>query len=96
MAAMEQLKQDDSRRENPNFRQEDYDASIDALKGITALHRDKKVQQRLKDMGVKVGTKEYNTALADLYNLHSKLTENKKELDEVSNILLAQHNSKEF
>lgn len=94
--AIEKLKQEDQRRENPNYRPEDYDHTIESAQQIAALHKNKAVRGRLEKIGIKPGTKEYNVAMADLANLSMQSRENDAERQELNAALNEAYSNKDF
>ena len=77
---LEGLRDSDSRRENPNFTQEDYDEKISDARGIISLTNNNDVREMLEGMGIKYGSHRYAVAVADLYNLNQQRKANLQEL----------------
>lgn len=77
--SMQTMYQNDRRRENPIYTQDDYDEKIDAAKKIISLTKNEKLKQQLKAKGIEYGTKEYATAIADIYDLQSQWEQNEKQ-----------------
>ena len=77
--SMQTMYQNDRRRENPIYTQDDYDEKIDAANKIISLTKNEKLKQQLKAKGIEYGTKEYATAIADIYDLQSQQEQNEKQ-----------------
>ena len=86
----------DSRREDPNFTQEDYDDRIAAAKGIMAMTKNPAVRKILESHGIRYGSEKYAHAIADLYNLQEQLIENQKQRADGVGDISRIYNSKEF
>ena len=80
--SMQTMYQNDRRRENPIYTQDDYDEKIDAANKIISLTKNEKIKQQLKAKGIEYGTKEYATAIADIYDLQSQQEQNEKQRSE--------------
>ena len=80
--SMQTMYQNDRRRENPIYTQDDYDEKIDAANKIISLTKNEKLKQQLKAKGIEYGTKEYATAIADIYDLQSQQEQNEKQRSE--------------
>lgn len=88
--AMVSMYQNDRRREEPEYTQDDYDDKIAAASGVMSLTKNKDIKAKLEAKGIKYGTKEYAVAIADLYDLNqqriqntSQTAQNNSELDGV-------------
>lgn len=77
--SMQTMYQNDRRRENPIYTQDDYDEKIDAANKIISLTKNEKIKQQLKAKGIEYGTKEYATSIADIYDLQSQQEQNEKQ-----------------
>ena len=86
----------DRRRENPNFRQEDYDDKRRATQIINSLANDKKLRNILEAKGFEYGTEKYAHALADIYNMQVQRDENNTAQQSTQNSLDALYNDTEF
>ena len=75
MNVLNHLEEQDRRREDPQYSQESYDAQKKAARIIGQLAKDKTIREQLEKQGIKYGTHQYATALADLYTLSSQKQE---------------------
>lgn len=79
---LDRIEQADSRRETPNFTQEQYDERRKEIMEVMALAKDKDTRAILEAKGFKYGSRKYNAAIADIYNLKSQLSESNDQLNE--------------
>lgn len=90
------LRESDSRRENPNFSQEDYEDKIQDARGIVTLTNNQDVREMLEGMGIKYGSHRYAVAVADLYSLNQQRKANMQELIQNQASLNQLYNGEEF
>ena len=93
---LEGLKDSDSRRENPNFSQEDYDEKIQDARGIVTLTNNEDVREMLEGMGIKYGSHGYAVAVSDLYALNQQRKANMQEFVQNQTALNQLYNGEEF
>lgn len=93
---MKQLYEQDRRRENPELTQEDYDEKMRAAASVMSMTKNKQIRGMLEAKGIKYGTTEYATAIADIYNLQAQQIQNEHESKGVSAKLEQLYSSKEF
>ena len=94
--SMQTMYRNDRRRENPIYTQDDYDEKIDAANKIISLTKNEKIKQQLKAKGIEYGTKEYATAIADIYDLQSQQEQNERQRSENDASLRSAYQSNEL
>jgi hypothetical protein len=90
------MQQADSRREQPEYTQEDYDEHIKAIQEINALTKNKDIRKKLEDSGIAYGTEKYAHAIADIYNLNQQARENNEQRRTGSGDITRAYASKEY
>ncbi len=93
---MQELYEADKHRENTILSQEDYDEKTRAASSVMNMTKNKQIREMLEAKGIKYGTDEYATAIADLYALQSQQLQNNKESKENSTKLDQLYSSPEF
>lgn len=93
---MQELYENDRRREEPELSQEDYDEKAKDAGAVMSMTKNKQVRSMLEAKGIKYGTDEYATAIADLYALQSQRSQNQNESKQTSNKLSQLYASNEF
>lgn len=96
LAVLDWMQENDSRREDPYFTQEDYDEKIEAASAINSMVGNKNIRERLEAKGIAYGTEEYANAIADLYSLNKQRQENFEESKEKENNVFQLWNSPEY
>jgi hypothetical protein len=96
LAVLDWMQENDSRREDPYFTQEDYDEKIEAASAINSMVGNKNIRERLEAKGIAYGTEEYANAIADLYSLNKQRQENFEESKEKENNIFQLWNSPEY
>ena len=86
----------DRRRENPNFTEDMYEQRIREVRMMEHEVNNKVTNDILDAKGIKKGTLEYNTAIADIVNLKLQRQANQEQQQEVTNRLNQLQRSKEF
>ena len=64
----------DKNRKDPNFSEDDYDAKLDEIDAIESAVNNKRIVGTLAAKGIKKGSYEFNTAIADIVNLQQQYT----------------------
>lgn len=93
---LQELYNQDRRRENPTYTQEDYDEKAKAANAVMRMTKNEQIRGMLEAKGIKYGTHEYAIAIADLYNLQSQYEQNQSETSNNSNKLAQLYKSNEF
>lgn len=93
---LQELHDNDRRRETPEFSQEDYDEKGRDAASVMALTKNKHIKGQLEAKGIKYGTDEYAAAIADIYNLQKQELANGRQSKEVASQLNQLYESKEF
>lgn len=93
---MQQLYDEDRRRENTILTQEAYDEKTRAASAVMQMTKDKQIKQMLEAKGIHYGTDEYATAIADLYTLRSQQSQNQSETSKNNTKLSQLYSSPEF
>ena len=73
---LDNMEKQDSRREDPQYTQEAWDAQKKAARGIEQLIKSKDIRTQLEKKGIQFGTTRYATAIADIYTLQQQSIEN--------------------
>lgn len=73
---LDNMEKQDSRREDPQYTQEAWDAQKKAARGIEQLVKNKDIRTQLEKKGIQFGTTRYATAIADIYTLQQQSREN--------------------
>ena len=94
--AMASMYQNDRRREDPEYTQDDYDEKISAANGVMSLTKNKDIKAKLEAKGIKYGTKEYAVAIADLYDLNQQRIQNTSQTAQNNSELNSIYGSTEF
>lgn len=94
--AMVNMYQNDRRREEPEYTQDDYDEKIAAANGIMSLTKNEDIKAKLEAKGIKYGTKEYAVAIADLYDLNQQRIQNTSQTTQNNSELNSIYGSTEF
>lgn len=94
--AMVSMYQNDRRREEPEYTQDDYDDKIAAASGVMSLTKNKDIKAKLEAKGIKYGTKEYAVAIADLYDLNQQRIQNTSQTAQNNSELNGIYGSTEF
>ena len=94
--AMVSMYQNDRRREEPEYTQDDYDDKIAAASGVMSLTKNKDIKAKLEAKGIKYGTKEYAVAIADLYDLNQQRIQNTSQTAQNNSELDGVYGSTEF
>ena len=94
--AMVSMYQNDRRREEPEYTQDDYDDKIAAAGGVMSLTKNKDIKAKLEAKGIKYGTKEYAVAIADLYDLNQQRIQNTSQTAQNNSELDGVYGSTEF
>lgn len=74
----------DRNRKDPNFTEDEYEARLRDVDEIEGAVNSKSLTGKLKAKGIEKGTKEFNTAIADIVNLRQQLRQNINEQKGVS------------
>lgn len=64
----------DRNRKDPNFSEDDYDTKLDEIDAIESAVNNKRIVGTLAAKGIKKGSYEFNTAIADIVNLQQQYT----------------------
>lgn len=94
--AMVNMYQNDRRREEPEYTQDDYDEKIAATNGVMSLTKNEDIKAKLEAKGIKYGTKEYAVAIADLYDLNQQRIQNTSQTTQNNSELNSIYGSTEF
>ena len=94
--AMVNMYQNDRRREEPEYTQDDYDEKIAAANGVMSLTKNEDIKAKLEAKGIKYGTKEYAVAIADLYDLNQQRIQNTSQTTQNNSELNSIYGSTEF
>lgn len=94
--SLEEMKTNDGRRAERVYSDEMYDEQINKAQGIASLVKNKKVRAKLEAKGFTYGTREYATAIADLYNLQEQRRENTKQATQVVRDGQSIYNDKDY
>ena len=94
--ALQQAKEQDSRRESPMYTAEQYDEQINHINQLAATANNKNVRATLEAKGIKYGTERYAHAVADLSNLYDQQKENAEQSKSISKSINDEYNSSEF
>lgn len=94
--AMVNMYQNDRRREEPEYTQDDYDEKIAAANGVMSLTKNEDIKAKLEAKGIKYGTKEYAVAIADLYDLNQQCIQNTSQTTQNNSELNSIYGSTEF
>ena len=94
--ALQDAKQNDSRRESPMYTAEQYDEQIQHINQLAATANNKNVRATLEAKGIKYGTERYAHAVADLSNLYDQQKENAEQSESISKSINDEYNSNEF
>lgn len=94
--ALQDAKQNDSRRESPMYTAEQYDEQIQHINQLAATANNKNVIATLEAKGIKYGTERYAHAVADLSNLYDQQKENAEQSESISKSINDEYNSNEF
>lgn len=94
--ALQDAKQNDSRRESPMYTAEQYDEQIQHINQLAATANNKNVIATLEVKGIKYGTERYAHAVADLSNLYDQQKENAEQSESISKSINDEYNSNEF
>lgn len=95
MNVFDQMEKSDKNRKEPFHTQETYDEKREDIENVINLTNDRKTRNILEAHGIKYGTEEYATAVADIYTLESQRRQNQKERYE-NNLKLRQAYGAEF
>lgn len=95
-ASLDDMEKADRNRENPNYTQEDYDAKRKQASDVMQMTNDKQIRDIIEAKGIRYGSEQYATAIADLYNLKEQIRENNEQSDDVNKTLNNLYSSKEF
>ena len=93
---MVNMYQNDRRREEPEYTQDDYDEKIAAANGVMSLTKNEDIKAKLEAKGIKYGTKEYAVAIADLYDLNQQRIQNTSQTTQNNSELNSIYGSTEF
>lgn len=94
--ALQDAKQNDSRRESPMYTAEQYDEQIQHINQLAATANNKNVRATLEAKGIKYGTERYAHAVADLSNLYDQQKENAEQRESIDRSINAEYSSNEF
>ena len=94
--ALQDAKQNDSRRESPMYTAEQYDEQIQHINQLAATANNKNVRATLEAKGIKYGTGRYAHAVADLSNLYDQQKENAEQRESIDRSINAEYSSNEF
>ncbi len=94
--ALQDAKQNDSRRESPMYTAEQYDEQIQHINQLEATVNNKNVRATLEAKGIKYGTERYAHAVADLSNLYDQQKENAEQSESINKSINDEYNSNEF
>ena len=94
--ALQDAKQNDSRRESPMYTAEQYDEQIQHINQLAATANNKNVRATLEAKGIKYGTERYAHAVADLSNLYDQQKENAEQSESINKSINDEYNSNEF
>lgn len=94
--ALQDAKQNDSRRESPMYTAEQYDEQINHINQLAATANNKNVRATLEAKGIKYGTERYAHAVADLSNLYDQQKENAEQSESINRSINDEYNSNEF
>lgn len=79
---IQQLREDDLKRERPRFGEQYWDDLQSNVERISALVNNKQIEQQYRLKGINKGTEQYNVAIADRANIEQQLTANRKAQQE--------------
>ena len=88
--------QHDSMRETPEYTQDEYDAQLKQLDHVARRTNDPITRAKLEAKGIRYGTEEYATAIADLASLDEQKADNRKAINKNNSDLQQNYYSKEF
>ena len=88
--------QHDSMRETPEYTQGEYDAQLKQLDHVARRTNDPITRAKLEAKGIRYGTEEYATAIADLASLDEQKADNRKPINKNNSDLQQNYYSKEF
>lgn len=94
--ALQDSKQNDSRRESPMYTAEQYDEQIQHINQLAATANNKNIRATLEAKGIKYGTERYAHAVADLSNLYDQQKENAEQRESIDRSINAEYSSNEF
>lgn len=94
--ALQDAKQNDSRRESPMYTAEQYDEQIQHINQLASIANNKNVRATLEAKGIKYGTERYAHAVADLSNLYDQQKENAEQRESIDRSINAEYSSNEF
>ena len=94
--ALQDAKQNDSRRESPMYTAEQYNEQIQHINQLAATANNKNVRATLEAKGIKYGTERYAHAVADLSNLYDQQKENAEQRESIDRSINAEYSSNEF
>lgn len=86
----------DSRREDPTYTQQEYNEYKQQVQSLLGLAKDKTIRAKLEAKGIKYGTDQYATAIADIANLQQQLREDNTAIIEHSSNIDRIYNSQVF
>lgn len=85
---LEDMKANDRRRADRMYTDEMYDEQIKKANGISSLVNNKGLRRKLEAKGFEYGSREYATAIADLYDLQEQKLQNSQHTDKLNRQLL--------
>lgn len=94
--ALQDAKQNDSRRESPMYTAEQYDEQIQHINQLAATANNKNIRATLEAKGIKYGTERYAHAVADINNLYDQQKENAEQRESIDRSINAEYSSNEF
>ena len=95
LSVLDWMQQNDARREDPFYSQEDYDQKRYAARRISQMVNDNSIREKLQAKGIVYGTEEFANAIADMYSLEDQSRQNQKEAAEHDTDLSKYYNSPE-